>query len=618
MSILRCRQCGIDIAGVPLLQNVTFALEAGEKVGLVGPNGVGKTTLIRACLNEIRLDQGEIFHTGSYGYLSQMPALDDRGTVFDAMLRERSDLLTINEQMRQLEEKMANDPSEKIFEQYAQLTERFEQNGGYALEAQIRKILTGLGFENQFYSLVNTLSGGQKTRLALAKLLLRNPDLLILDEPTNHLDIQSLEWLEGYLKDYPGSVLVVSHDRYFLDSLVEKIFCLEQKTLKVYPGNYSEYELQHALAEKTLLRENDRLGKKIARLEEYIRRNKAGVNARQARGRETQLHKLQVRQAVQNERTLGISLGRGARSGDRVLQMEGLTVRFGEQVLFQQANLQLMRGDRVALLGKNGVGKTTLLKAIQAGTEFGGGGSIRLGANVKISYYSQEHEDLNFQATVIDEIRDCSRLLDPEIRNLLARYGFQGEEVYKPVKVLSGGEKSRLALCKLFLSHGNLLLLDEPTNHLDIKTRDLLEEALQDYSGTVLIVSHDRYFMNKVVNKVAVLTPQGLQVVDGDYSNYQNQILQEKISLPSSEQPIARAKQYKQELNIQRQNQQRQKRAQKLEAEIAELETELKVIEAELVAVASDYDRAWSLHQKAEEIKQLIDQAMVAWTEMMD
>jgi len=277
MSVLFCRDCGVDISGEPLFRRVSFAMENGEKAALVGPNGAGKTTLIRACLGDVRLENGEVQILGSYGYLPQTPIVEDDGNVFQCVIQERADLLQIQEQLRELEEKMALNPSEKVMEQYAALTESFESQGGYALEALVRRILSGLGLEAEMNSLVTTLSGGQKTRLALCKLLLRSPELLILDEPTNHLDIAALEWLEGYLRDYPGAVLIVSHDRYFLDRTVSRVFCLENGGLKGYSGNYSEYELQRILENKTIGREAERLAYKIAKLEEYVRRNKAGV-----------------------------------------------------------------------------------------------------------------------------------------------------------------------------------------------------------------------------------------------------------------------------------------------------------------------------------------------------
>ncbi|WP_407308440.1 ABC-F family ATP-binding cassette domain-containing protein [Desulfosporosinus sp. SB140] len=608
MSVLFCRDCGVDISGDPLFRRVSFALENGEKAALVGPNGAGKTTLIRACLGDIRLESGEVQLLGSYGYLPQTPIVEDEGTVFQCMLQERADLLEMQRQLRELEKKMALTSSDKVMEQYAALTEVFEGQGGYALEALVRRILAGLGLEAEINSLVTNLSGGQKTRLALCKLLLRSPELLILDEPTNHLDVSALEWLEGYLREYPGALLLVSHDRYFLDRTVSRVFCLENGSLKGYSGNYSEYELQRVLESKTISREAERLEKKIAKLEEYVRRNKAGVNSKQARGRESQLNKLKPIQVTKSDHKLSISLGHGGRSGDRVLLMEDLSITFGTRTLFQNVQLDLRRGDRVALLGKNGVGKTSILKGILHQVPYNG--TIRLGANVKVAYYSQEHENLGNSGTVMDEIRDASNLKDPEIRNLLARYGFRKDDVFKLITVLSGGEKSRLALCKLFLEQGNLLLLDEPTNHLDTETRSMLEEALQEYEGSVLVVSHDRYFLDKVVHKIAELTIQGLTIFEGDYTSYRDLKQQEE----SSNAPLERSAKPSYQGQQETRNQAREKKRMKqLEQEIEDLEETLKGLDHELAAAGTNYELAMKLHEEYEAVKKHRDIVLEEW-----
>ena len=609
MSVLVCRDCGVDVSGEPLFRGINFAIEPGEKTALVGPNGAGKTTLLRACLGEIRLESGDVQILGSCGYLPQTPLVEAEGTVFQCMLQERLDLVETQNQLRELEEIMAHTPSEKVMEQYSALTEKFEGQGGYALEALIRRILSGLGLEAESNSNVDTLSGGQKTRLALSKLLLRSPELLILDEPTNHLDIEALEWLEGYLRDYPGALLIVSHDRYFLDRTVSRVFCLENGALKGYSGNYSEFELQRALEGKTQAREAERLAKKIAKLEEYVRRNKAGVNSKQARGRETQLNKLkQPSQAAGRDQKLAISLGSGGRSGDRVLLLEDLSITFGQRTLFENVQLDLRRGERVALLGKNGIGKSSILKGIIKQVPVKG--LIRIGANVKLAYYSQEHENLGRSGTIMDEIRSVSNLKDPEIRSLLARYGFRGEDVFKSLAVLSGGEKSRLALCKLFLEQGNMLLLDEPTNHLDAETRGVLEDALLDYEGTVLVVSHDRYFLDKVVQKVAELTPRGLTVFAGDYTYYKEQKQQEELSSVPAERNLKPAFQEQQQnRNLAR----GKKRLQQLEQEIEELEEKLQGLEAELAAVGTDYEAAMKLNEEYETVKKRRDQVLEEW-----
>lgn len=605
----------MDVSGVALFRQATFALEPGDKVGLVGPNGAGKTTLLKACLGEWPLESGQVYVTGSVGFLPQNPVLEGEETVWAGMLAERSDLIRMGEELRTLETQMSR-PDEKMMEHYAALTEAFERQGGYALEAQVRRILAGLDLSEEREVPIRHLSGGQKTRLALAKLLLRSPEILVLDEPTNHLDIAALEWLENYLREYAGTVLVVSHDRYFLNRVVHRILHLEQGELQEYKGNYSEYELQRALAEKTMAREAERVAKKIAHLEEYIRRNKAGVNARQARGRETQLQRIVPVQRKKSARELGVALSVAGRSGDRVLDVQGLALSFGEKVLFSGVDLSLRRGERVALLGRNGVGKTSLLKAVLHKLPYRG--MIRIGANVILGYYSQEHEGLNPANTVIDEIRQASSLYDPEIRSLLARYGFQQEEVFKPVSVLSGGEKSRLALCKLFLVQGNFLLLDEPTNHLDAETREVLEEALLDYEGTILAVSHDRYFLDKLAGKIAELFPDGLRVYDGNYTHYLEAKQAERLAVGSGvRREVQAARQTRgQEQRMSREEQKREKKVRELEDGIAALEAKLHSLEEELVGCAADYERAMALHQACEETRAQVEEMLQAWTEL--
>lgn len=619
MSILYCRSCGVDVSGEALFRQVTFAVEKGEKVGLVGPNGAGKTTLLRACLGEHPLESGEVFLTGTWGYLPQNPLVENRGTVWESMLAERADLIEMKEQLHVLEERMAHTADEKVFAQYSALTERFETMGGYALEAQVRKILSGLGLTKETEHPIQHLSGGQKTRLALSKLLLRSPEFLILDEPTNHLDMDALEWLEGFLKGYDGAILVVSHDRYFLDHVVQKVLHLENGGLKSYPGNYSEYELQRAVEETTLVREAERVSKKIARLEEYIRRYKAGIKSKQARGRESQLQKIKPVEVNKTSKSLHISLATGRRSGDRTLMLEDVSVEFPGRRLFHGVDVELRRGDRVALLGENGIGKTSLLKAIKGSLPYQG--EIRLGANVKLGYYSQEHEELHGKGSIMDEIRGDTDLLDPEIRSLLARFGFVGEEVFKPVSVLSGGEKSRLALAKLFLSQGNLLLLDEPTNHLDTRMRDVLEEALQDYDGTLLVVSHDRYFLDRVVNKIARLTPEGLKIYEGDYSMYKAQVQEEEAASTGGSASSGTAvgtRPHEQSKETEREARRRQRKAQQLEAQIAELEEEIQSLEEQMAAVTSNYEKALELHKLFEEKKVLLDSTMMEWLEITE
>jgi ATP-binding cassette subfamily F protein 3 len=621
MSILSCNNVNIDVSGETILHNISCRIEAGQKVGLIGPNGAGKTTLLRAIVKEISCSNGEIFCSASIGYLPQIVVAGfEEGTVFDSMMAERSDIIELREKIRFLEIRMTQDADEQIMEQYSLLTSKYENIGGYSLEAQIRRILSGLGLENDKDKQLASLSGGQKTRLRLSRLLLRKPELLILDEPTNHLDMEALEWLEGFLADYEGAVLIVSHDRFFLDKVVDTVFFLKDGKISSYKGNYSEFELQRKIEEISENREAEKTAKKIHSLEEYVRRYKAGIKAKQAHGREIQLNKLSESAVKGSKAALPVSIGFGetSRSGDRVLAIDGLSITYNNSQIFRNAAMDLRRGQKVALLGKNGVGKTSMLKAILG--KIGYEGQIKLGANVKVSYYAQEHEDFDSNATIIEEIRAISRLDDPAIRSLLGRYGFGGDDVFKQVKVLSGGEKSRLALCKLLLANGNLLLLDEPTNHLDAETREILEEALIEYEGTILVVSHDRYFLNRIVNEVALLTPQGVRMHHGDYVSYRQAyaqwIEQQENEQAAKDQEINfSAKNYQEEAKEQRR---RVNKLKQLEQKIAEHEKKLLDIQEKMEQTGTDYQEILMLQEEYEEAKTELDILMEHWLEISD
>lgn len=517
---------GVDL----IFQGVSFIVEAGDKIALVGPNGAGKSTLLKCLVGEESLDEGLVTlgRGVSCGYLSQTVSLEDLELpAFQLVMEAFQDLVALRQELAETE-KLMSDPANyenehklnRIMETYAALTARYEMEGGYTFEARVREVLTGLGFAKEDWERpVKTFSGGQKTRLALARLLAREPDLLLLDEPTNYLDLETMEWLETYLKQYRGAVLVVSHDRYFLDAVVEQVLELEQGRLNSYQGNYSEYAVKKAQAEAAAQKAYALQEARIARLVAYIDRYRAGIKARQARGRETQLAKMLKLEKPRERSQVKLRFDPGGSSGNQVLLVKDLTFGYEGKPLFSNLHLELWQGDRVALVGANGTGKTTLLKLLlgqlQAPT-----GSVSFGARVKWAYFAQEGETLKSNNTVLQELLADADLTLEEARSHLARFLFRGDDLDKKVGTLNGGERSRLALAKLILTKANLLILDEPTNHLDMETRQVLEDALAGYEGTLFFVSHDRYFINQVANQVWELEQGRLHPYLGDYDYY--------------------------------------------------------------------------------------------------
>lgn len=530
MIILQAVNLSKSFGAELIFQGVSFIARMGEKIAVVGPNGAGKSTLLKCLAGEEIPDEGQVlFGRGiSFGYLPQTVDVGDlQLQAFEFVMEAFQDLMELRQELRQAEKAMS-DPAvyenegklAKTMELYAALTARYELEGGYTCEARAKEVLTGLGFAREEWQRpVGTFSGGQKTRLALARLLAREPDLLLLDEPTNYLDFQSLAWLENALKQYRGTVLMVSHDRYFLDAVVDRVLELERHRLTSYQGNYSEYAVKKAQAEAAARKAYELQEARIARLTEYINRYRAGIKARQARGRATQLARMARREKPQQRSPVKIKLAAGSASGYQVLVAENLTFGYGREPLFANLDFELCQGDRVALIGANGSGKTTLLKVI-LGQLTPQTGKIYFGARVKPAYFAQEGENLRDGNTVLAELLAGADLTLEEARRHLARFLFRDDDLEKRVGSLSGGERSRLALAKLVLEKGNLLFLDEPTNHLDMETRQVLEDALAGFEGTIFMVSHDRYLINQVANQVWELDQGRITRYLGDYDYY--------------------------------------------------------------------------------------------------
>lgn len=591
-------------AATPILTEISMQLEARERVGLIGVNGAGKTTMLKLIAGQMTPDAGQVmFAKGTtIGYLEQMHGFNERNSIWQEMLSVFAAVVELQEQLRELEQQLSNpallhdaERYEALTTQYGEWSEQFRQLDGYAYETKIRSILHGMGFANMSPdTAVGSLSGGQKTRLALAKLLLRQPDLLILDEPTNHLDIATLEWLEQYLRSYPGALLIVSHDRFFLDAVVNVVYELERKQARRYAGNYSFYMQAKAAIYEQQMKEYERQQADIARLEDFVQRNIVRASTtKRAQSRRRTLEKMErLDRPLGDLKKAHFAFEVERRTGKEVLKVEGLRFAFAEQPpLFEQLQLMMTRGESIALLGANGVGKSSLLKVL-VGKWTPQSGSIQWGAGVRIGYFEQEQRALNPQKTVLDELWDAfPQLEEVRIRTVLGHFLFSGEDAFKKIASLSGGEKARVALAKLMLDRPNVLILDEPTNHLDVHSKEILEEALFDFEGTLLFISHDRYFINRLAEKIIELTPSGLQVYDGDYDEYrtklQAQIEAERRLASEMEGDKktagAAADQLQQAKQVKRDERALKRRIEQTESEIAALETEIAECEQSLL-----------------------------------
>ena len=542
--ILSCQNICKAFGEEEIVKDACFHIEEKEKAALIGNNGAGKTTLLRIIMNELSTDSGSVVisRDKKIGYLAQYQDIHGHQTIYDELSSTKQHIIDMENRIRTLEQEMKNSQGEqleKLMQTYSRLTHQFELENGYAYKSQIAGVLKGLGFsEEDFTKQIETLSGGQKTRVALGKLLLSQPDILLLDEPTNHLDMESIAWLENYLLTYPGAVLIVSHDRYFLDKVVTKVVEIEAGYVRMYSGNYSAYALKKAQLRdaqyKAYLNQQREIKHQeavIAKLKSFNREK----SIRRAESREKMLDKMQrLDKPAEINDQMRLTLEPRFISGNDVLTVEELSKTFPGQTLFQNISFEIKRGERVALIGNNGTGKTTLLKILNQVIP-ADSGKFTLGSKVQIGYYDQEHHVLHMEKTVFQEISDTyPTLTETQIRNMLAAFLFTGDDVFKVISSLSGGERGRVSLAKLMLSEANFLILDEPTNHLDIASKEILEEALNSYTGTVLYVSHDRYFINQTATRIMDLTNQAIVNYIGDYDYY----LEKKEELTAKYAPL--------------------------------------------------------------------------------
>lgn len=612
--LIECSNITKSFQGIPLLKDITFKIDDHDKVAIIGVNGAGKTTILKIIAGEENYDSGDLFCNKelTLGYLKQQHDLAMDKTVYDVGLDVFAPLITIENRLRQLENEMTTDHSERILNEYDRLTQSFHDKDGYSYPSKLTGVLKGLGFsEEEFNFKVSMLSGGQKTRLALAKMLLQEPKLLLLDEPTNHLDNSAINFLEGYLKNYPHAIITVSHDRYFIDQVSNKIVEVENGKSKSYKCKYNEYSIlkkkQRAVDLKHYLNQQ----KEIKRIQESIDTLKSYNREKQvkrAESKEKQLAKIERIDKPENlPDTITINFKPKRESGFDVLKIENLAVKFDE-ILFKNIDIDIKKQERIALVGDNGVGKTTLFKTILDQLN-AYQGKIKFGSKVDLAYYDQEHSTLAMDKTIFNEISDnFPKMTNTEIRNSLALFNFKGDDVFKEISLLSGGEKGRVVLTEILLKQANLLILDEPTNHLDIASKEVLEDALNQFEGTIFFISHDRYFINKVATRVIELTSTKAISYDGNYDTYLNH---KSVAKPLKKENVDY-------LDMKQQNalyRKQQNKIKKIETNISILETKINTLTEQLHSeeVLNDYQKYNQINDEISELENQLNTLMEEW-----
>ncbi len=631
--ILSCQNICKSFNEKNILRNVSFHIEDQDKAAIVGINGAGKTTLLRIIVGELAADEGNVTFSKnkSFGYLAQHQSVNSSHTIYDELLTVKQELIDLEARIRKIELEMktvSGQELEQLMNTYSMLTHRFESNGGYTYRSELTGVLKGLGFsEEDFTKSISTLSGGQKTRVALGKLLLLKPDLILLDEPTNHLDMSSITWLETYLLNYKGAVIIVSHDRYFLDRISNKIIEIDQTKATVFTGNYSNYAVKKEALRTAQLKAYMNQQQEIKHQEEVIAKLKSfnrEKSIKRAESREKMLEKIERLEKPTQARTdMHISLEPKYSSGNDVLSIENLSKSFGSLRLFENIHFSLKKGEHVAIIGDNGTGKTTILKIIN-GLLDPDNGFIRFGTNVHIGYYDQEHHVLHMEKTLFEEISDDYPYLNnTEIRNTLAAFLFTGDDVFKRIGDISGGERGRVSLAKLMLSESNFLILDEPTNHLDIASKEILEDALNRYTGTVLYVSHDRYFINRTASRILDLSGNTLTSYLGNYDYYLEKKQENNTPIPSAEDasPHTRESSSAAKLSWKEQKEQQAKQRKKeneikrIEKRIEELENKDSEIDRQMARpdVCTNVAKLQELSKEKESIEAELNSLMERW-----
>ncbi|MEN0658347.1 ABC-F family ATP-binding cassette domain-containing protein [Caldifermentibacillus hisashii] len=642
MILLQVNQLNKYYGADLVLSNIKLEIHTRDRIALVGRNGSGKSTLLKIIAGELAYDSGEIIKPKevTIGFLDQHTGLVSDRTIWDEMLTVFEHLRSMEKRLRNLEQEMAKEETytdegkyKQILSEYDYLQHEFKELGGYQYEADIRSVLHGLNFSTFNYqeTKISNLSGGQKTRLALGKLLLSNPDILILDEPTNHLDIDTLTWLEQYLQSYDGAILIVSHDRYFLDKLVNQVYECAQTTLTKYVGNYSQYLVQKAENYERDLKMYEKQQDEIARMKEFIAKNLTRASTtKRAQSRRKALERMQmIDKPHRDDKSANFSFQIERQSGNEVLNVVDLAIGYGANQISKNIHFRIQRGDSIALLGPNGVGKSTLLKTI-VGQLQALSGNIHFGANVTIAYYDQEQANLTSNKRVLNELWDeYPTKTEKEIRTILGNFLFSGDDVLKNVSTLSGGEKARLSLAKLMMLNANFLILDEPTNHLDLDSKEILENALVDFPGTILFVSHDRYFINRIATKVFELSTNGVTEYLGDYDYYiekkeemmEIQKLSEESEHNQTQEPASdldAKTRYEQEKELKKLERQKKRRVEEIETLIESLEMEIAEKEQQFLhpEIYSDHTKVAELNKEIEKAKAKIETLLEEWSEL--
>lgn len=622
-----------------ILEKISFNIEEKEKAAIVGVNGAGKTTLFKIITGEISSDSGDIYFKkdSSFGYLKQNAIPNSEGTIYNEMLAVFSPLIKAEEDLRQMEHEMSHMSGTELKEhmkKYSDLQYKFELMDGYSYKSRIKGVLKGLGFtEDDFDRPVKSLSGGQKTRVYLGSLLLSKPDLLLLDEPTNHLDIESIAWLEDFLRSYTGAVLIISHDRYFLDKIVTKTIEIENKKSHIYEGNYSFYaknkEINRQIEQHHFVQQQ----KEIKHQEDVITKLRSfnrEKSIKRAESRQKQLEKMEVVNRPENlPDKMRLKLTPKITSGNDVLHAEGLSKSFDNKTLFSNLDIDIKRGEKTAIVGPNGIGKSTLLKILLGKAEKTTG-EIKWGTNVHVGYYDQEQHNFNENNTIFQEISDTyPEMTNGEIRNVLAAFVFEGDDVFKLISSLSGGEKGRISLAKIMLSKANCLILDEPTNHLDIFSKEILENAINNYEGTVLYVSHDRYFINKTATKIIELSKDGVKEYLGNYDYYiekkntakrEEMLFGEKTHQPEKQEISETKLSYQEQKEQQAKERKLKNQIKKLETEIEETEVKIQALEEELMKpeIATDADKARDLFDQKTDLETHLNELYDKWESIQE